>query len=66
MSGQVLPGDEGGDDPKDERQNLVIFISVGLVLTRERKELAIQETTENYVLLAFVMPGLVLTRGRRR
>ncbi len=42
MSGQVLPGDEGGDDPKDERQNLVIFISVGLVLTRERKELAIQ------------------------
>jgi hypothetical protein len=37
MSGLVLPGDEGGDDPKDDRQPCYLYISIGLVLTRERK-----------------------------
>jgi hypothetical protein len=40
--------------------NIVICISLGLVSTRERKELAIQKTTGNLVLLEFVLPELVL------
>jgi hypothetical protein len=43
-------------------KNLVIFISLWSCINK-RKDLAIQKTTDNLVLMAFVMPGLVLTRG---
>jgi hypothetical protein len=64
--GSSLPGDKGGDDPEDDRQPCYLYIfSLVLVSTRE-KELAIQKTTENLIILTFIMPGLVFTRRRRR
>jgi hypothetical protein len=54
----VLPGDKGGDDPKDDKQPCYLYITRSCI-DKGRKKLAIQKKTENLVLLAFVFHGLV-------